>query len=96
MSIAQFNSLYATGTAALDAGDYAGAILAAMKAQFLLPLTPNVLRDLGRGSSQSITWATPEGLEMWIANVRKLQNQASVASGGVFAQSRVTYARPTG
>ncbi|KKM81987.1 hypothetical protein LCGC14_1324150 [marine sediment metagenome] len=97
MSIATFNSLYTAAAAALDSGDYASAILAATKAQILLGTTPNLARSLGGqgDGNQSVTWNDGAAIERFIANCRQLQKAASVASGGVFAQSKVTYARPT-
>lgn len=92
MSIAQFNSLYSTAAAALDSGDYVAAITAATKAQFLLGTTPNLARAIGSGN-QSIGWNDGAAIERFIANCRRLQRQASVASAGVFGQSKVTYAR---
>lgn len=92
MSIAQFNSLYSAAVSAFDGGDYASAIAAATKAQLLLSTTPNLQRSLGSGN-QSITWNDGSAIQQFIQNCRKLQRSASVGSGGVFQQSKVTYSR---
>lgn len=94
MSIAQFTSLNVAGNAALDAGDYAAAILVAMKAKLLLGTTPNLAREIGSGS-QSITWNDGTAIKDFIHDCRALERAANVGSAGVFGQSAVTYARPT-
>jgi hypothetical protein len=94
MSIAALNALYATASAALDAEDYSAAITAAVKAQALLGTTPNLTRSLGSGS-QGITWNDGASIERFIANCRKLQKAAAVASGGPFRSSKITYQRAT-
>lgn len=92
MSIAQFSSLYATASAAFDAGDYAAAIGAATKAQLLLGTTPNLARALGSGN-QSIGWNDGGAIALFIQQCRRLQRSASITSSGAFAQSKVRYAR---
>ena len=90
----QIEAFRVAAYAALDAGDYNGAIIAATKAELMLGTVANIARNLGQGS-QSIGWNDATAVEKFIANVSKLQNQASVGSKGVFAQSHVVYARPT-
>jgi len=94
MSIAQFTALYTAASTAFDSGDYASAIAAATKAQLLLATTPNLQRSVGQGN-QAITWNDGVAIERFIQNCRGLQRAASMASTGVFSQSKVTYARPT-
>ena len=93
MSITALETLYSTAISAFDGGDYDAAIAAAVKAQMLLGTTPNLTRSLG-GGSQSIAWNDGSAVARFIADCRKLQKVAAVASsGGPFRQSKVTYAR---
>lgn len=92
MSITALETLYSTAVSAFDAGDYASAIAAAVKAQMLLGTTPNLARSLG-GGNQSITWNDGAAVARFIADCRQLQKAAAVTSGGPFRQSKVTYAR---
>lgn len=92
MSLAEFDALYATGMAAFDAGNYAAAIAAAVKAQFLLGKTPNLTRQLGSGS-QGISWSDGASIERFIQNCQRLAKAAAVQTGGPFRTSKVVYAR---
>jgi len=92
MSIAQLQALYAAATAALDAGNYADAIKAAVKAQVLLGTTPNLTRSLG-GGSQAISWNDGASIERFISNCQRLAKATAVQSGGPFRSSKVVYAR---
>jgi hypothetical protein len=95
MSIAQMEALYSTAASALDSGDYAAAIVAATKAQLLLPLSPDRTQSGGSRGGNEISWRNDDQIKEFIANCRRLQSTAAVTSGGVFAQSKVTYARPS-
>ncbi len=92
MSIAQLQALYADAVAAFDAGSYAAAIAAAVKAQVLLGTTPNLTRSLGSGS-QGISWSDGASIERFIQNCQRLAKAAAVQSGGPFRTSKVVYAR---
>jgi len=95
MSIAQLETLYSAAIAALEAGDYATAILKATAAKFRIATTPNLARNLAGGGSQQISWNDASAIDRFIADCRRAASAATAASSGAFAQSKVTYARST-
>jgi len=94
MSIADLETLYDAAVAADAAADYATAAQKARAILLRLVTTPNVTRSLGAGS-QALTFPGGETVEAFLNRVQRLSKAASVASGGPFAQSKVTYARAT-
>jgi hypothetical protein len=99
MSIAQLNTHRTAAIAALASGDYATAIQNA-EAMLLLITAPDVEQGLGSGGgNRSIEMPGGESIEAFITRMERRQNKAASSaggsSGGVFAQSKVTRARPT-
>ena len=94
MSIAELNSLYASAVAADLAADYAGAARYARAILLRLGTTPNPTRSLGSGS-QGLTFPGADAIQAFLTRVERLQKAATVATGGPFRVSKVTYARAT-
>jgi hypothetical protein len=94
MSIAQLDSLYAEAVAALDAGDYDTAIAKALALKVRLAATPNLSRSLAGGGQQSLAWGGAQGLDQFIAEVRKLKAQMLAERSGGIQQTKIIYARP--
>jgi len=94
MTVSELNTLYATANTALDSGDYAAAITAALQAKMILATKPNVSRNLAGGGSQSLAWANAVAIDSFIAHVRHLQAASAHATHGPFQQIPITYARP--
>ena len=93
MSQAQLDALYSAYAVAEDAEDYATAIRSLRKMQALLAKMPNVSRSLG-GSPQGVSWTANDVLGL-IAECRKAQTAAAIATGGMFQTSKIIYAKPT-
>ena len=87
------SALYTSAASALDSGDYAAAINSATKALLLLGTSPDLERSLGSGENR-IEWRDSGAIEAFITSARKASKAVAVSTGGVFAQSKVTYARP--
>ncbi len=93
-AIADLNTLYASAIAADEAGDYATAARHARAILARLATTPDIARG-GRGDGQELSFPSADAIKAFLSEVKGKLKAASVASGGPFAQSKVTYARPT-
>lgn len=91
MSIAALEAKRAAAIAALESGDYAGAIRAAMAAKLILATLPNTSRSSGAGA-QSLAW-NAAAIDAFIAQCRELSTSAEVAAGGI-RQTKITLRRP--
>lgn len=92
MSVSRLNTLAATAIAALESGDYAGAIRAATSARILLAVAPNLSRS-SAGNAQQMGWSNTQAIDGFIAECRKQQAQTLAAASGPFQQTKVVYAR---
>lgn len=81
MSLAALQAKRNAAIAALESGDYDGAIRAAMAAKLLLATMPNATRATGSGS-QSLAW-NATAIDQFIAQCRQLQAAAAVSAGGI-------------
>lgn len=93
MSQAQLDALYTAYAVAEDAGDYAAAIRSLRKMLGLLATTPNVSRSFA-GSPQGVTWTANDVLGL-IAECRRAQTAAAIATGGPFQTSKIIYGKAT-
>jgi|AGTN01.1.fsa_nt_gi hypothetical protein len=92
MSVADLEAIYQAAQAALAAGDYAEAIRQALICKMRLATTANVAR-LGN----SMAWGNAQSLDNFIAECRKSQDEANVATihgRDLFQQTKVVYQRP--
>lgn len=88
MAVTELATLYTTASAALDSGDYAAAIRAALKAKALIATTPNATRE-----QFALSW-NPQGIDSFIATCRELQKEAAhAAKTGPYQVTAVEYAR---
>lgn len=85
-------TLYNAAAAALDAGDYLAAKLGFMKVMAKRATVPDLERSLGAAGRQGIRWRDAD-LTPLIALCDKMLAAARIASGGVFQQVPITYAR---
>ena len=88
------SALYTEAEAAIRVGDHAAAITAATLALLLLGTSPDLERSLGSGENR-IGWRDSSAIEAFIDSTRKANKAVTVGASGVFAQSKVTYARPS-
>jgi len=95
MSIAQLDTLYEAAVAAMDAADFATAILKLMAIKARLATTPNLNRAVAGGGSEAITWNAAE-IDSLITQCRQLKAASIHATSGPFNQTKVAYARASG
>ena len=92
MTLARLTALAEAAVAALEAGDYADAIRNAIACKPLLAVTPELMRA-SAGNSQSLAFRSPDAIDSFVAECRRLQNTADAQTYGPFAQSAIRYAR---
>lgn len=91
MSIAQIETLYLAAVNAFEAADYATAASKATQLGLRIDATSDQRHD-----TRWMSWRTgAPGLTAFLAKCDKGQKAAAVSSGGVFRQSKVTYAQAT-
>jgi len=92
MSVSRLNTLAETAIAALESGDYAGAITAANSARILLAVSPNLSRSAA-GNAQTLGWTNAQAIDGFITECRRAQSQTIAAASGPWQQTKVVYAR---
>ena len=94
MSLERLTALAEAAVAALELGDYDLAIRKAIACKPLLAVTPEIQRG-SAGNSQSMAFRSPDAIDSFVSECRKLATAATAAVSGPFAQSAIRYRRPT-
>jgi hypothetical protein len=93
MSLIQLNTLCDEAIAAMDAADWCTAVRKLMAIKARRATMPDMTAAAG-GNTQGIRW-TPSELDSLIAECRREQRSADIASSGAFRTSKINFARVT-